>query len=234
MISRLTKLAWPLLAFFLPLALYAKTLASTYIPIDSAEFALCMHFWGICHPPGFPLYVLAGKIFTGIFPFGSLIYKANLLSAIFGAGTILLVYLAQVELRVNRRLAMALSLLLAVSQVFWEFSTAADVFTFGAFLVALTFFLAFKKRKYLTFFVLGLSASHFYITAILAPVFLWYGWGKDIKFINFIIVIFASSSKLANTHLSAQSAHKFINFIILHILRFPSPIPQVLLFLEQK
>ena len=220
------------MAFVLPLALYIKTLAPTYIPIDSAEIALCMKFWGICHPPGFPLYILVGKIFTGIFPFGTLIFKANLLSAIFGAGTVFLVYLSFSELKVDKRIAFLLSLFLAVSAAFWEFSISADVFTFAAFLISLTFFLVFKNRPFWAFFALGLSASHFYISAILAPLLLWYFLGA--KNINFI---FASSSKLANTHLSAQSARKFIKiikiikFILIFALGF---FPQVLMYLRMQ
>src|SRR3990167_7720730 len=162
------------LAFALPFGLYDKTLSPTYIPIDSAELALCMKFWGICHPPGFPLYILVGKIFGDIFPFGSLIFKANLLSAVFGAGTVLLVYLSLVELKVDRKLAFLLSLFLAVSAAFWEFSISADVFTFATFLISLTFFLVFKNQPFWAFLALGLSASHFYISAILAPLIFWY------------------------------------------------------------
>ena len=164
----------PLLAFVLPLALYVKTLAPTYIPIDSAELVLCMKFWGICHPPGFPLYTLVGNLFTSIFPFGSLIFKANLLSAIFGAGTILLVYLCLIELKVQRSISFLLAMFLAVSASFWEFSLSADVFTFATFLISLTFFLVFKNKPFWAFLALGLSASHFYISAILAPLVFWY------------------------------------------------------------
>ena len=167
-----------ILAFILPLALYVKTLAPTYIPIDSAEFALCMHFWGVCHPPGFPLYTVIGKIITDLWPWGTLIYKANLISAFFGALTILVVYLDLSLLKVGKVLAFLLSLFLAVSQIFWEFSLSADVFTFATFLIALTVFLAFKKRVFLAFLVLGLSASHFYISAVLWPILAWYMLGN--------------------------------------------------------
>src|SRR3989344_1612632 len=135
-----------------------------------------MKFWGICHPPGFPLYILVGNLFTSIFPFGSLIYKANWLSAIFGAGTVLLVYLSLVELKVDKKIALLLSLFLAVSASFWEFSISADVFTFATFLISLTFFLVFKNKALWAFLALGLSASHFYISAILAPLVFWYFW----------------------------------------------------------
>src|SRR3989344_5309412 len=91
-----------LAAIALPLSLYLRTLAPTYIPIDSAEFALCMHFWGVCHPPGFPLYTFLGKVFTDLWPFGTLIYKANLMSAIFGSLTVLLVFLNLRSLKVDK------------------------------------------------------------------------------------------------------------------------------------
>ncbi|MBI4157575.1 DUF2723 domain-containing protein [Candidatus Woesebacteria bacterium] len=163
-----------ILAFLIPLGLYLKTLSPTYIPIDSAEFALCMKFWGLCHPPGFPLYVAVGHYFVEFFPFGSLIYKANLISAIFGSLTVLVVYLTLLRLGVNKVTSLLLCLFLAVNAVFWEFSLAADVFTFGAFLIALSFFLVVRETTLAAFFVLGLSASHFYISAILWPVLAWY------------------------------------------------------------
>lgn len=169
------------LAFLAPLGLYLFTLAPTYIPIDSAEFALCVKYWGICHPPGFPLYVAVGHFFVQIFPFGSLIYKVNLLSAIFGAGTILVVFLSLITLKVNRYVSFFLSMLFAVSAVFWEFSIAADVFTFSAFLISCTFLLALCKKPFPAFLLLGLSSSHFYITAVLAPLFYWFFWGFKLK-----------------------------------------------------
>lgn len=173
---RWKRLVFPFLAFILPLGLYLKTLSPTYIPIDSAEFALCIKYWGMCHPPGFPLYVAVGHFFSIIFPFGSLIYKINLLSAIFGAAGVFFVYLTLRKLKTGIYLSILLSFLLAVSSVYWEFSLAADVFTFGVFLVALSFYLAFSKRTLGAFFVLGLAGSHFYITAIFWPLFGWYFW----------------------------------------------------------
>ncbi len=162
------------LAFLLPLFLYLKTLAATYIPIDSAEFTMCMYAWGICHPPGFPLYVAVGHFFLKLVPFGTIIWRANLFSAVFGALSALVIYLSLLRLKVSEVTAFLLVMLLAASSTFWEFSLSADVFTFGTFLVAVAFYLAFLRRKYLAFFVLGLSASHFYLTAVLWPLFWWF------------------------------------------------------------
>lgn len=161
-------------AFLIPLAIYIKTLAPTYVAIDSAELALCMNFWGICHPPGYPLYIAIGKIFVSILPFGEIVWRANLLSAIFGAATILLVYLLLLKLSVERVIAFLLAILLAFSPVFWELAISADVFTFGAFLLSLSFYFLLSGRRNLTFFALGLSASHSYLTGFLLPLFIWY------------------------------------------------------------
>lgn len=166
----------PALAFLLPLLLYLLTLAPTYVATDSAEFALCIHYWGVCHPPGFPLYTTLGHFFVNIWPWGSLIYKVNLLSALFGASTILFVFLTLVKLKVGRLPAFFTALMLAVSGPFWQLSVIADIFTFGAFLFALSLFLLFSGRKLSAVFVLGLSASHLYLTAFVMPVFLVYGW----------------------------------------------------------
>lgn len=162
------------LAFVLPLGLYIKTLSPTYIPVDSAEFTMCMHYWGLCHPPGFPFYLFLGKIFTTVFPWGQLIYKANLLSALYAAGTILVLFITLVKVKVKYPVALLISLMLAVSAAFWEYSISADVFSFATFFVALSFLFVFVKKPFPAFLALGFSASHFYITVMLAPLFAWY------------------------------------------------------------
>lgn len=168
-------------AFLLPFAIYAFTLAPVYIPIDSAEFTMCMHWWGVCHPPGFPLFTLLGHIFLNIVPFGTIAFRANLFSAFWAAATIFVVYLTLLRLKADRINAFLVVMVFALNSVFWEFALAADVFSFGTFLVATFFFLVFLKRYYFAVLVLGLSTSHFYITAILAPVLYWYFWGFDVK-----------------------------------------------------
>lgn len=133
-----------------------------------------MKYWGLCHPPGFPLYVALGHFFTSLFPFGSLIYKANLFSAIFGALTVLFVYLGQRALGVRAGVALLVSLFFASTSIFWEYAVSADVFTFATFLLSLSFFLVFSGKFLAGVFVLGLSSSHFYITAVLLPIYYWY------------------------------------------------------------
>lgn len=189
------------LSFLLPLGLYTYHLSPTYIPIDSAEFTMCMYTWGLCHPPGFPLYVMLGHFFFELFPIGEVIWRANFFSALFGAGTLLFVFLILKKLEVRDELVFLGTLMLAVTTSFWEFSLSADVFTFGTFLVALSLFLAVSGKRLLSVFILGLSASHFYLTAVIFPLYVWYFFkssriseaSKDITIRNIFLmcVVFA-------------------------------------------
>ncbi len=161
-------------SFLLPLGLYLKTLSPTYIPVDSAEFTLCIKFWGLCHPPGFPFYIFLGHILTSVFTFGSLIFRVNFLSALYAAMTILVVYMTLLRVGVKGPLAFLVSMILTVSAAFWEYSISADVFSFATLLLALTFLFTFWEKPILAFLALGFSASHFYITVILVPILIWY------------------------------------------------------------
>src|SRR3989344_9414820 len=168
---------FPFLSFILPLLLYVSTLAPSYTSEDSAEFALCIKTLGICHPPGFMLYILTSRILTFFLPFGTMQFQVNFLSALYGSLSIYFVYLTLSNLQKNKILSLLLSLLLAISQPFWELSTTADAFSFGALLFSITLFLIIKKRVYLSFFLLGLLTSHFYFPIVLFPILIWYYCG---------------------------------------------------------
>ena len=77
---------WFLLTFAIILAVYLFTLCPSIYLEDSAEYVTVAATLGIPHPPGYPLYVLLGKLFTFI-PLGSLAWRVNLMSAFFGALT---------------------------------------------------------------------------------------------------------------------------------------------------
>ena len=81
--------------FISMLVLYILTLHPFFPLGDSGEFVVVAKTTGVAHPPGFPLYTLLSFFFSRI-PFGNLITRLNLLSAIFGSlaatTTFLLVY----------------------------------------------------------------------------------------------------------------------------------------------
>src|SRR4030065_1289497 len=73
-------------------SVYLRTLAPTVMWYDMGEFATASHVLGIAHTPGYPLYILLGKLFT-LIPIGDVAYRVNLMSAVSAALTVVVVYL---------------------------------------------------------------------------------------------------------------------------------------------
>jgi hypothetical protein len=71
--------------FLLTFLVYLKTLAPGVFGFDSAELATGVFTQGIVHPPGYPLYLLIGKLFTFL-PIRDVAYRLNLMSACFSDG----------------------------------------------------------------------------------------------------------------------------------------------------
>src|SRR3972149_2738152 len=69
------------IVFSVSFTIYLITLAPTIYIEDAAEFAAAVPTLGITHPSGFPLYMLLGKLFTILVPFGNMAFRVNLFSA---------------------------------------------------------------------------------------------------------------------------------------------------------
>jgi len=80
-----------LAAFFAPLAVYALTAASAITITDSGELAAAARTLGIAHPPGYPLFILLGRI-ASLIPVSTVAYRLALLSAFATALTSLMIY----------------------------------------------------------------------------------------------------------------------------------------------
>ena len=63
---------------------YFLTLAPSLDFIDAGELAAVAHTWGIAHPTGYPLFTIIAGLWS-LLPFGSGIFRLNLLAAILSA-----------------------------------------------------------------------------------------------------------------------------------------------------
>lgn len=147
----------PALAAF---GVYLLTLAPGVTGYDSAELITGAYTLGIVHPTGYPLYLLLGKLFT-LVPVGSIAYRVNLMSALFGAVTVWLVARLAFRLTGRRWVAWAGAGLLAFSYSYWRLSVVAEVYTLHAFFLALELalleqWLSTKQEGW----VLGLSLAY--------------------------------------------------------------------------
>ncbi|HXW00340.1 MAG TPA: DUF2723 domain-containing protein, partial [Anaerolineae bacterium] len=80
------------------LVVYIKTMAPTVSFWDCGEFIAVSAILGIPHPPGAPLYVMIGRIFSIIPIFEDISARVNLLSALSSAFAALFCYLCGVRI----------------------------------------------------------------------------------------------------------------------------------------
>jgi Tfp pilus assembly protein PilF len=164
------------LAFALPLALYIWTLCPTVPVGDGGELICAAHGLGIAHPTGYPLYCLLGRIFTMVLPFGTVAWKVNLMSALFGAlAAGMIFFLVKQHASVSKNLgrtpaalaALATALLFSVARTHWSQAVQSEVYTLHVFLVTALLLVMVRWRyssdgrwAYLWAFLWGLALAH--------------------------------------------------------------------------
>ncbi len=85
-------------AFLFSLIAYLLTVAPTVAFWDCGEYVGAAHSLGVPHPPGNPLYVLLGRVFSILFFFFEQVaYRVNLISVLSGAFSVLFIYLIVVR-----------------------------------------------------------------------------------------------------------------------------------------
>ena len=118
--------------FAVALFLYGSGCAWTVQGGDAGEFMTLAVQGGVAHPPGYPLFVVALKLF-GMLPFGNAAFKASVAASFFAAMALALLQ-DSVQRLTGRPLAgVAAAVALGLSPTFWRYATVAEVFAAGAF-----------------------------------------------------------------------------------------------------
>ncbi len=179
---------WAAACGVLALVVYVRTLIPYLLPLDSGEFQVLVPQLGLAHTPGYSTYLLLGHLFARSVPWGDAAYRVNLFSAVMGAVTVSLVYLAA-ALLCGRRLAAAVAALcFAAGYTFWSQAIIAEVYTTGAaFAAAVLVFvlLWYRGHKRWPIFVAGLlggaglgAHSSVGLLGLLVAVFLLLNWRR--------------------------------------------------------
>jgi len=129
--------SWTAVSLFIgAAAAFIHCAAPGATPGDAGEFIAAAGTLSIPHSPSFPLYVLVGRAFVAIIPFGSVAYRVVLLSAVCGAGAVAIIFLAVDTASGRRWLSAVCALAAAATAPFWLNSLVAEVFAMHAMLVA--------------------------------------------------------------------------------------------------
>lgn len=118
------------------LALYVRTLAPDVLGGDAGELQFVPRILSLAHPTGYPLHTLLGHAWARLVPWGSVAWRANLLSAVAGAVGVGLLYGAARGYGASRGAALLGSAALGLSEVYWGQAVLADKYALTAALLA--------------------------------------------------------------------------------------------------
>lgn len=125
------------------------------------------------------LFSLAGWIWMRALPFGTEFLRLNLLSMLFGAATVYVIFRACLEYTKSLWISALAGFALMTSHSLWWHSTMVEVYTLNTLLIALILFsiaryytVDKKAWLYAALFFWGLGVSNHILMALLAPAFI--------------------------------------------------------------
>jgi len=181
---------------------------------DSGDLISSGYTLGIAHPPGYPLYIQLIKLWIAILPFSNIGYRVNLLSSIFLALAIVLLFeilsCMVIDCYSERDKIFIFSLLplcLTFGFINSTLSLAhvSEMYTLNLLLIATITYLSFSgvwnvKCFYLSLFLLGLGMGNHHTIVFLLPgmMILFFCKKKNIKtiLVGFLFFVLGSSINL--------------------------------------
>ncbi len=210
--------------FLLTEVVYLMTMAPTLSFWDCGEFIATAYTLGVPHPPGAPLFLLVGRLFSMVPFFEDIGARVNLLSTLSASATVMLTYLIIVRLIVLYRKtepgswnilekisayggAASGALSLAFSDSFWFNAVEAEVYAPSLFFTALVVWLILRwydekpgegNEHWLmaAMYVIGLSIGVHLLSllAIFAVIMVYYYKKYEVTLRSFLVMMLAGSA----------------------------------------
>ena len=148
-------------SFFIPLVLYIITMAPTTSFWDCGEFISTSYILGVPHPPGSPLYLLLGNVFSSIPFFKDIGARVNLISPIVSALSVMFLYQIIVFLldefknckdsfideNIIHFSAFTAAITFAVTDSHWFNAVEAEVYSFSTFFTSIVVWMILRWSK---------------------------------------------------------------------------------------
>ncbi len=226
--------------FLLTLAVYVKTMAPTVSFWDCGEFIATSYILGVPHPPGSPLYILLGRLFS-LVPLADVAVRITFMSALSSALAVWCVYLSTLAL--GRRAlgghslkpfgdsrdigliagAVVAALSLAFSYTQWFNATEAEVYGYSIFFTCFGLWLilywegtghGMKNDRWLLFiaYLFGLGGGLHLLCLLTIPALAILVWFADqqLRKLMLQLAVFAVFAGLAMTFIDSGVASKLL------------------------
>ncbi|MBD3169747.1 MAG: DUF2723 domain-containing protein [candidate division Zixibacteria bacterium] len=211
------------IVFIISFWTYYATMAPTVSFWDCGEFIACSYILGIPHPPGTPLFILIGRVFTMIPISSDIAVRVNFISVLTSAIAVWLAYLIIVrvvkywfggnDLNLTRRIVaysggISGAMFLTYSSTFWFNAVEAEVYGISMMLMLIITYLAFiwAERR-------DQPGSGRYLVAITYLAFLSVGIHMTIFLVMpviFFLIILVDRSKLMDWRIWLAGASMFL------------------------
>ncbi len=203
--------------------LYLRTMAPTLSFWDCGEFIATAYTLGVPHPPGAPLFLLLGRVFSMIPFFSDIGARVNLISTLASSATVMLTYLITLRFIVMYRKsdpeswspgdrvsacgsALVAALALAFSDSFWFNAVETEVYAFSSFFTSMVVWLMLRWHEdypnpgherwlMLMMYMVGLSIGVHLLSllAVFAAAMIYYFRKYEVTLKSFAMLVAASS-----------------------------------------
>ncbi len=173
-----------LLAVFLgSFGLYLHQAASCVTAGDSGEFMTSVATLSLAHAPSFPLYMVLGRVFLELVPWGAASVRLNIFSSLTSSLSLLFLFLIARRLKAGLWVSVSTVCLIAFSTSFWMNSLVTEVFSLNTCLVTFLLFILLSagdtsslSRFFLFSFLLGLGLGNHQVLVFLIPSLIAFAW----------------------------------------------------------
>ncbi len=211
--------------FLATFIVYSLTVAPTVSFWDCGEFIACSYILGVAHPPGSPMFLLIGRIFSMIPWADQVALRTNIISSLFSSFSAVLMFLIVIKLLSRCKVSswatyvggLSAALFLGFSNTFWSNAVETEVYGVTLFLMLLMVYLTliWMEHKqtpkgdrllvfitYLALLSVGVHMTSFLVVPILFLLVIWEDRDrlKDFRFwiagVIFALVMFSFDTEI--------------------------------------
>jgi len=147
------------LLFFSVFGVYLYSLPGTISSYrDSGDLISAASTFGIAHPPGYPTYVIPGRLWCGFFPWATASYGLNVFSALaIALAVVLLLKLFMQIFQLSAGNALVIVLFFSLTPAVWSLGQVSEMYALASLFAVGILYAAYFGYQILAWFLMGLG-----------------------------------------------------------------------------